>query len=89
MTGAPFYVDAGGSRMFVNPGPWGVAITIRTGAYLSAASSVGITLDPAQVSRVAAALILAAASASTYQESHDPPCACDGCIDERAASLTR
>lgn len=70
---APFAIDAGLSTLALSPGPWGVAINVRE--YLSSdLTSVrshqdcGITLTSEQATKVAAALILAAATAASYRE---------------------
>jgi hypothetical protein len=69
---APFAIDAGDARLSVNPGPWGVAIHVseRWGQLTGVVQSqdTAITLTSEQATKVAAALILAAATAASYRE---------------------
>lgn len=66
---APFTVDAGDSRLSLNPGPWGVAITVRADEFWAARTPgrASITLSPEEATRLAAALILATAHAASYR----------------------
>jgi len=64
---APFRLDVAESRLSVNPGPWGVAVSVHRHGNLST-----ITMTPEQATKVAAALILAAASTSSHQPVYLP-----------------
>jgi hypothetical protein len=60
---APFYVDSCDCRLTINPGPWGVAIIVTEHGN----GGTAITLTAEDATRVAAALILAAASAASHR----------------------
>lgn len=67
---APFAIDAGDARLSVNPGPWGVAIGVQAMEFWAARTpgQATVTLASEQATKVAAALILAAATATSYRE---------------------
>lgn len=71
---APFHLSIGDSDLSVNPGPWGVTVAINDADH---AAYGAVTMTAEDATRVAAALILAAATVASYAETQ--PAQSEGC----------